>query len=67
MKFSSKQIIHKYLIKLNDFFVYNFYKYIKVHLLIDFLIDGHIFSFCPDPPEAVLSTLIVLHKLTQSL
>jgi hypothetical protein len=38
-----------------------------VSLVIDFLIDGQISSFCPDKHEAKLLTLIMLHKLTQTL
>jgi hypothetical protein len=34
---------------------------------MDFLIDGQISSFCPDQHEGELLTLIMLHKLTQSL
>ena len=36
-------------------------------LLMDFLIDGQISSFCPDQLEAMLLTLIMLHKITESL
>ena len=35
--------------------------------IIDFLVDGQISSFCPNQHEAKLLTLIMLHKLTQSL
>jgi hypothetical protein len=38
-----------------------------VDLFMDFLIDGQISSFCPDQLEAMLLTLIMLGKLTQSL
>ena len=34
---------------------------------MDFLIDGQISSFCPGQHEAALLTLIMSHKLTQSL
>ena len=40
---------------------------LAVRSAMDFLIDGQISSFCPDQPEAMLLTLIMLHKLTQSL
>jgi hypothetical protein len=36
----------------------------SVYLDMDFLIDGQISSFCPDQLEAMLLTLIMLHKLT---
>ena len=36
-------------------------------LYMDFLIDGQISSFCPDQHEGKILTLIMLHKLTQSL
>jgi len=39
----------------------------RISLDIDFLIDGQISSFCPDQPGGWLLTLIMLHKLTQSL
>jgi hypothetical protein len=39
----------------------------ELGLVMDFLIDGQISSFCPDHTEAMLLTLIMLHKLTQSL
>ena len=39
----------------------------QVILLIDFLIDGQISSFCPDQHKVKLLTRIMLHKLTQSL
>ena len=38
-----------------------------IHLVMEFLIDGQISSFCPDQPEGQLLNLILLHKLTQSL
>ena len=41
--------------------------YNQVTLAMDFLIDGQISSFYPDQPEGKLLTLIMLHKLTQSL
>ena len=34
---------------------------------MDFLIDGQASAFCPDQPEAMLLTLIMLQKLTQSI
>ena len=34
---------------------------------MDFLIDGQISLFCPDQHEGELLTLIMLHRLTQSL
>ena len=40
---------------------------ILVRLGMDFLIDGQISSFCPGQHEAALLTLIISHKLTQSL
>ena len=36
-------------------------------LAIGFLIDGQISSYCPDQHGSELLTLIMLHKLTQSL
>ena len=33
---------------------------------MDFLIDGQVSSFCPNHTEAMLLTLIMQHKLTQS-
>ena len=42
-------------------------KYCSGELAMDFLIDGQISSFCRDQLEAMLLTLIMLHKLTQSL
>ena len=39
----------------------------SVELDMDFLKDGQISSFCPDQHEGELLTLIMLHKLTQSL
>ena len=39
----------------------------ELTLGIDFLIDGQISLFCPDQHEAKFLTLIMLHKLTQSL
>ena len=38
-----------------------------IHLVMDFLIDEQISSFCSDQPWAGLLTLIMLLKLTQSL
>ena len=39
----------------------------ELYLAMDFLIYGQISSFCPDQPKGKLLTLIILHKLTQSL
>ena len=38
-----------------------------ISLPMEFLIDGQIFSFCPDHTESMLLILIMLHKLTQYL
>ena len=38
-----------------------------MYLGMDFLIDGQISSFCPGQHEAALLTLVISHKLTQSL
>ena len=45
-------------------------KRILIHILaltMDFLIDGQISSFCPGHHGGKILTLIMLHKLTQSL
>ena len=39
----------------------------RFHLGMDFLIDGQISSFCHGQDEAAFLTLIISHKLTQSL
>jgi hypothetical protein len=38
-----------------------------VKLIMDFLIDGQISSFCPDQLEAMLLTLTMQNKIPQSL
>ena len=47
----------------------NVYSKIVRTVIIDVLIDGQISSFCPDQSglRLKLLTLIMLHKLTQSL
>ena len=36
-------------------------------VVMDFLIDKQISSLCPDQSEADVESLVMLHKLTQSL
>ena len=48
-------------------FMYKFGMKPHIDLVMDFLIDGQISSFCPDQLEVMFLTLIMLHKLTQSL